>query len=229
MGRSRAKRRRKAAKRTAAAKKPAARKRQPLVPWRRQMAETLDALRAWSRDHYQAALDAHLAGILGEAADQATPEDRQRAMDDCICAPGSTGDGPSILQVFCDQAPGLAEDVREQARRWEKERRRGVFVVQSGAADRLGLWDPLEGASITLHPLEKLGATAQRLAKPGAVVTATYQPWMARLVVVQAPEFFADPRALELFRSETASSGARWHEPPAPAPERHRAGPPASP
>ena len=88
--------------------------------------------------------------------------------------------------------------------------------------DQLSLWDPLEGAPLTLHLLEKLQGSRAEAISRGTVVTISYQPWMARLVAVGEPEFFVDTRALALFREQTLESGAPWHEAPAPAPQRSR-------
>jgi len=183
----------------------------------------IGALRDWSRTSYAPAIDAFLGEHLGA---DAAPADRETATDDFICAGGSAGDGSSILRVFVDHATtvsGLDQEARGQVRRWEQERRRGVFIVQRARRDQLFLWDPLEGAQLTLHLLEKLSEARLTTIGPGTVVTAVFQPWVARLVAVRA-EFFGDPRALQLFREQTCSSGAAWHEPPAAAPERRRDG-----
>lgn len=192
------------------------RKRAEIVAWRRRVGAILDSLEAWARDQYGAAIDAHLAQT---AAEGETPQDRRRRVRDFVCAPGSAGDGRSILGNFCESG-GLSQEERAQALRWESARRRGVFVVQASNRDRLVVWDPLEGAPLTLHLLERQGGDLAGRIRPGAVATATYLPWMARLVAVEAPEYFLDPRALQLFREQTVASGVAWHEAPAAAPER---------
>lgn len=210
-----------------------------LRPWRTRMADLLDHLRSWSRESYAEAVEAFLAQHLSaqgypgpsdaeadaEAnADAIRPEDVDRAIEDFACAVGSAGGDRSILSVFAEQAPGVdggdmdPED-RSQLLRWERERRRGVFLIQHATRDRLTLWDPLEGAPLTLHLLLKLSEARVGLLRRGTVVTATYQPWMARLVAVGEVEYFADGRAVALFREETVSSGAQWHEAPPPAPK----------
>jgi len=197
------------------------RTRPELVPWRTQVEDMLQRLRTWSRQSYAQAIDAFLAQRFGDGLETTAEGDRHTAADDFVCAPGSAGDGSSILRVFADHATGLDAEGRDQVRRWEHERRRGVLVLQRARRDQLQLWDPLEGAPLTLHLLEKLPASRLQLLGRGTVVTATFQPWMARLVAVGV-EFFGDPRALQLFREEVATSGAPWHEAPAPAPERTR-------
>ena len=147
-----------------------------------------------------------------------------RAFVDCVCASCSAGDDRSILSVFCDPASGPGEseldaEDRGQARRWERERRRGVFLIQHAARDRLTLWDPLEGAPLTLHLLRKLPESLATALRRGTVVTATYQPWMARLVAVGKVEFFTDGRAVALFREQTVGAGTPWHEAPPAAPK----------
>ena len=193
-----------------------------LVSWRVQVDELIAHLREWSRQSYAQAIDAYLAERFGDALDAAPQADGEVAVHGFICRPGTAGDGSSILRVFADPATGLEPEARDQIRRWEQERRRGVLMVQRARRDQILVWDPLEGAPLTLHLLEKLSASRLQLIGRGTVVTATFQPWMARLIAVHV-EFFGDPRALQLFREEVASSGATWHEAPPPAPERTRA------
>ena len=196
-----------------------------LRPWRPRVQALLDHLQSWGRTQYAAAIERwleHTFEPLG-GADAARACDVDRAVEDFLCLPGSAGEGLSVLRVFADQAPApeggpMDPEDRDQIRRWERERGRGVFLVQHAAPDRLTLWDPLEGAPLTLHLLHKLGAARAAGIQRGTVVTATYQPWMARLVAVGEVEFFDDERAVSLFREETVSSGARWHEAPPPAP-----------
>ena len=83
-------------------------------------------------------------------------------------------------------------------------------------------WIGIVGLCIVVSLIAAL--MAMRQAPPGAVATISYQPWMARLVAVQEPEFFTDPRAIALFREQCQESGAHWNEPPPPAPERTSAG-----
>ncbi len=207
-------RRRSKRRKQARAKKAAAQATRPeLVAWRRQVGAILESLAAFGRDHYGAVIEAH------PERSEVPPEDQARATQDVLCLPGSAADGRSVLRNFCETS-GLSDEERGQALRWETERRRGVFVVQAANRERLVVWDPLEGAPLTLHLLEKLGAAEAKRVRPGAIVTATFLPWMARLVAVGRPEFFTDPRALALFREQTVSSGVPWHEAPAAAPER---------
>jgi hypothetical protein len=192
------------------------------VPWRQTVGRLLESVRTWAREHYGAVLDAHARARFGDPPAPDRPADLVRAHDDCICAAGSAGEGASILSVFADQAGDLPAQERDQLRRWERERHRGVYVAERCERDQVRLWDPLEGAPLTLHLLDKLGASEVDRVRPGTVVTATRLPWMARLVAVGDLEFYADPRALALFREQTLQAGARWHEPPAPAPAPSR-------
>ena len=199
-----------------------------LRPWRTRVQDLLEHLRAWSREHYGAAIEAWLEQRLGtsEEGDRpaaVNPADADQALEEFVCAPGSAGEGRSVLGVFADQAPGpdggpMDPEDREQARRWERERARGVFLIQHAARDRLTLWDPLEGAPLTLHLLHRLSEARLGHLRRGTVVTATYQPWMARLVAVGEIEYFSDPRAIALFREQSVESGTRWYEAPPAAP-----------
>jgi hypothetical protein len=193
-----------------------------LVPWRLRVGGILDSLAAWAEANYAPAIAAHRAERFGDPPGPERADDLARAALDFCCTPGSADGTVSILRAFGDQAPGLEPEERENLRRWERERRRGVFVVQAARRDRLVLWDPLEGAPITLHLLEKR-PEGQDL-PPGSVATASFQPWQARLVAVGDVEGFSDPRALGLFREQTVASGAAWHEPPAAAPVPGRGG-----
>lgn len=200
--------------------------RSALRPWRTRVQDLLDHLHSWSRANYGPALEDFLTQRFGSAqATEAAPgEDVDRAVEDYVCASGSAGDARSILSVFAEQAPGtgggpMDPEDRVQVQRWERERSRGVFLIQHAARDRLTLWDPLEGAPLTLHLLRKLGQARAEGLRRGTIVTATYQPWMARLVAIGTVEFFDDERAITLFRAETLESGASWHEAPPAAPQ----------
>ena len=202
-------------------------KRPELLSWRQAVGDLIARLQDWSRQNYGPAIDRCLQDQFGEtaatgqgASEQGT--DLQRAALDFVCSPGSADGQSSILSVFVDQALDLPQEVRDQARRWQRERRRGVFQIQHCMRDQLSLWDPLEGAPLTLHLLDKLSSARAKAIRRGAIVTVSFQPWMARLVAVGEPEFFSDPRALALFREQTLESGAAWQEAPAPAPQRSR-------
>lgn len=207
-----------------------------LVPWRTRMATLRATVRDWSRLRYAEAIDAWLREQFEDPDAVGHAADVERAVEDFLCSPGSTGDDPSILSVWCTQAQNgqlaaddggdaSAEDIA-QVRRWERERHRGVFILQRAQRDQLALWDPLEGAPLTLHLLEKLGAEEAEALERGTIVTAIYQPWMARLVAV-GTEYFTDPRAMQLFREQTLDAERAWHEAPAaaPAPIRKRTSP----
>ena len=202
-----------------------------LVPWRVRMASLRAVLRDWSRLRYAEAIDAWLRERFEDPDAVEHADDIDQAIDDFLCSPGSSGDDPSILSVWCTQAANgqladdeggaaEAEDVA-QVRRWERERYRGVFILQAAKRDQLSLWDPLEGAPLTLHLLVKLDTAEADALKRGAIVTAVYQPWMARLVAVGA-EYFTDPRAMQLFREQTLDAERAWHDAPAAAPTKKR-------
>jgi len=155
---------------------------------------------------------------FGDAAETAHPGDIERLLDDLICTPGTGGDGRSIAAVYAEQAPDLPELERDQLRRWERERGRGVFLVQRCHTDRIEAWDPIECAALTLHLLDRLPAGRAAEVRAGSVLTATYLPHVARLVAVGLVEFFLGPDALALFRDNVRQGAVAWHEPPPPAP-----------
>lgn len=200
-----------------------------LVPWRMRMTALGRCVRDWSRLQYAEAIDAWLRERFEDPDAAAHAADIERAVDDFVCSAGSSGDAPSILSVWCGQVAsgqipaselgGATDEDVAQVRRWERERHRGVFILQRAQRDQLSLWDPLEGAPLTLHLLTRLGAVECDALQRGTVVTAVYQPWMARLVAV-GTEYFSDPRAVQLFREQTLDAERAWHETPAPAPTR---------
>ena len=190
-----------------------------IVPWRQRVVALLEAARAWGRRHYPAVIATEMAERYGDIPDGQDRADLERSLDDILCTPGSAGPGMrSIVAAFADEAEDMTEEERVQARRWERERSRGVFVVQRCRKDVLELWDPLEGAPLSLHLLEKMSPVRAGLIQRGTVVTTNYLPWMARLIAVGRLEFFAPEEALPLFRTEVVNSGARWHELPPAAP-----------
>lgn len=200
----------------------AAATRPELRSWRLRVGDLIAQILDWGHWNYGPALEQCLRRQFGDAAASEAQTDLDRVGFDFICTAGSADANASILSVFLDQARTLPEEERDQARRWERERRRGVFLIQHCMRDQLSLWDPLEGAPLTLHLLDKLPAARVEAIGRGAVVTVSFQPWMARLVAVGEPEFFVDSRALALFREQTLESGAQWLEAPAPAPQRSR-------
>lgn len=144
-------------------------------------------------------------------------------IDEFVCRVGSAPDGRSLVRACAAECADLDDEARDQFVRWERERRRGVFVIQRAHRDALETWDPLEGAPLTLHLLTTPTERERLCAVPGTVITATYRPWLARLVAVQPPEYFAGDEALPLFRREVTEGGATWHPMPAVAPQRRRA------
>ena len=95
-----------------------------------------------------------------------------------------------------------------------------MFLVQRAQRDALEVWDPLEGAPLTLHLLDRLDNDKAASLRRGAVVTASFQPWVARLVAVGPVEIFEAQDALDLFRREVLAAGQSWHDAPPPAPTR---------
>jgi hypothetical protein len=191
-----------------------------LTPWRDRVRALLAALRQRARSRHEGALQALLRDHLGADTAAHAASDVDRLVDDWIVSSGSAGDGRSLVTAFAAEAADLEPLEREQLRRWERERHRGVFLVQRAGRDALEVWDPLEGAPLTLHLLDRLTPTKMEDLGRGAVVTASFQPWVARLVAVGPVEIFEGADALDLFRREVIASGRSWHEAPPPAPTR---------
>lgn len=197
---------------------PPARRKAPIVAWRASVRGLLDGARAYARNRHGEAVDAVLTAQFGDPPAPEHPADLERVLDDLICTPGTAGDGRSITAAYAEAATDLPELDREQLRRWERERRRGVFLVQRCFADRIEAWDPLEGAGLTLSLLDRLAPGRAAEVGSGTVITATFVPYVARLVAVGLVEMFAETEALALFREQVRASGAAWHDPPPPAP-----------
>lgn len=189
--------------------------RAPLVGWRERLGGVLASLDAWMQAHAAEAIQAHAEALFGAAEPPA--EDRERARLDLAVRPGPGGE--SFAERYAREA-GLDALEREQVARWSRERRRGVFLLQRAERERLLVWDPLEGAPLTLHLPDRLDITWVARLERGTVLTASYQPWFARLVAVGQVEFYGEPKARQLYYEQVVESGRRWHEPPAPAPVR---------
>jgi hypothetical protein len=174
------------------------------------MSRALESLRAFVRER-AAEPTASPASTAPRAAD------RDRALDDLACTPLGAGDR-SFVDAFLAEGPRLGEPARQQVARWPRERRRAVLLVQRCEPDRLLLWDPLEGAPLTLQLLEPLAVAHAERVRRGAVAVATWLPWNARLVAVGEVDLYGDPAARDLFREQVTARGTPWHEPPAPAP-----------
>ncbi len=114
----------------------------------------------------------------------------------------------------------LPEPIAQACGRVFQLPREPVFIIQRAHKDCLETWDPLEGAPLTLHLLTQPTERERACAVPGTVITAIYRPWLARLVVVHAPEYFPGDEATPLFRGEVQQSGATWHDVPSAAPVR---------
>lgn len=223
------KRRQRAAAQPAAPKQPAAttttapetgaRRKTPIIPWRETVRRLLDEVRAYAQNRHGDAVDAVVEAQFGQASQPPHPADLERLLDDLICTPGTAGDDRSIAAAYADTAEDLSALDREQLRRWERERRRGVFLVQRCFADRIEAWDPLEGAGLTLSLLDRLPPARAAEVRTGTVMTASFLPYVARLVAVGMVELFAEAQAENLFREQVQGSGNTWHEPPPPAPQ----------
>jgi hypothetical protein len=196
--------------------------RTPIVPWRDRVRRLRDQLRAFARNHYGAVLDTALIERFGNPPRAEHPADLERVEEDLVCTPGSAGDARSILRVFADDGAELVEAERLELLRWEQGRSRGVFLVQRAAADRIEVWDPLEGAGLTLHLLDRLPKARADALSRGSVLTTTFLPFAARVVAVGYLELFEDPRARELFREQVRAGGRNWHDAPPPAPKPTR-------
>lgn len=204
----------------AATDTPAARGRAPLVPWRAKVRELLDGMRGFARQQHGKGLETLLKAEFGDPPEAGHEADLERFVDDMITTRGSAGDGRSISSAYAEANADLEPLDRDQVRRWESERRRGVFLVQRCFQDRIEAFDPIEGAALTLHLLDRLPAGRAAEIRTGAVLTTTYLPYVARLVATGLLELFADPEALAMFREQVQQSGATWHEAPPPAPHR---------
>lgn len=182
-----------------------------LVSWKVRVAEIAGRLLDHAREHVRAAPAA-------ETGDGSDPADADRALEDLACLPGSAGDGRSLLRAFAEEAEGLSPPEREQLLRWERERRRGVYVVERCFPDLVEAWDPLEGARLTFHLPERLPAGRAAEVARGTLVVAVTVPWTTRRLARGRVEFWSDPRALPMYRSEVRGSGRAWHDLPPAAP-----------
>jgi hypothetical protein len=182
-----------------------------LVSWKVRVAEIAGCLVERAREHGLAPQGAPAGGATD-------PADEDAALEDAACAPGSAGDGRSLLRAFAEDGDGLSPPEREQLLRWEKERRKAVYLVERCFPDAVEVWDPVEGARLTFHLPDRLpGARASEVAR-GTLVVATTVPWTTRRLARGRVEFWSDPRALPMYRNEVRSSGRAWHDLPPAAP-----------
>lgn len=189
-----------------------------LVPWKARVAELGARLFAFARDRRGAELEDALRQHLGPQADTAGLAELEHAFEALIVAPGSSGEPLSLLRQFAEQAEGLEPAEREQLLRWERERRRAVYLVERCFPDHLEAWDPVEGARAVIHLPERLPAGRLAAIARGTVVVATTVPWTTRTLARGQVEFWSDPRALPLFRAQVRESGRAWHDLPPAAP-----------
>lgn len=197
------------------------RTREPIVPWRDRLRSLLEHVRAAARAQSGPALEAFLTERLGPRAqheDAHLESDRARAIDAFACLPGSAGGEQSLVRRLAEEAGALEPADRDQLLRWETERRQDVFLLQRAHPDRLEAWDPVEGAGLTLHLLDRIGAGQAAQLVRGTVLTCAYLPYMARLVALPPVEFYAGAEPLGLYREQVKEAGRRWHDAPAPAP-----------
>ncbi len=199
--------------------KAAAKRKTPIIPWRDTVRRLLDGARAFAQNRHGEAVEAVVRAQFGDPPEPQHPADLERLLDDLICTAGTAGDGRSIATAYAEAAEDLTELDRDQLRRWERERGRGVFLVQRCHADRIEVWDPLEGAGLTLSLLDRMPAGRAAEVRTGTVMTATYIPYVARVVAVGLVEMFAEAEAHDLFRRQVTDSGSTWHDPPPPAPK----------
>ncbi len=188
------------------------------MPWRERVRTLQARLRAFGREHHAEMIAARLEARFGNPPVAEHEADIERAIDDLLAEPASAGPDRSIVRAFSEDAPDLDVQDRNEVLRWESERRRGVFLMQRCHRDRMEVWDPLEGAGLTLHLLERMPGARSSEVRPGTVVTTEYLPYMARLIAVGFIEMYGDERALKLYRDEVRNSGATWHAPPPVAP-----------
>lgn len=197
---------------------PASRLRPPLVSWKTRVAGLGRRLFEWARERRGPELEEALGQLLGPEAATAEPAQLERAFEDLLVAPGSAGDGLSVLRAFAEQAEGLEPAEREQLLRWERERRRAVYLVERCFPDHVEVWDPVAGARSSLHLPERLPPGRVASVARGSVLVATTVPWTTRTLARGQVEFWTDPRALPLFRTEVRQSGRGWHDLPPAAP-----------
>jgi len=189
------------------------------MPWRERVRALQERLRAFAREHYHEAIQARLEALFGDPPAAEHPADLERAVDNLLTEPGSAGPDLSIVRAFSEGSSDLDAEDRNQVLRWEKERRRGVFVMQRCHPDRMEVWDPLEGAGLTLQLLDRMSGARSAEVRAGTVLTTEYLPYLARLIAVGFIEMYGDDSALKLYREEVRKSGATWHAPPPVAPQ----------
>lgn len=207
MSRRRQKRRRQAAQ-------------QQAKPWRQRVRQLIENVRHHAHAQHESALEGWLAEQLRQVEGEVKASDRERLIDTFCTIPGSAGTDLSVVRAYAEGEKDLEQIERDQLLRWEAERRRAVMLVQRCHRDRIEAWDPVEGAALTLHLLDRIGSGQAAAVRRGTVFTAVYLPWIARLVAIGEVEMWSDPEALGMFRREVTGSGRRWHDAPTPAPVR---------
>jgi hypothetical protein len=179
------------------------------VPWRVRVADIAAALVEAARARLPAEVLAQSAEVDDADAD---------AFLEALACRVPLVDGRSLLRAFAEDEPSLAAVEREQLLRWERERRRAVYLVERCHPDVLEAWDPVDAKRTTIHLPERLpGARAAEVAR-GSVVVADTAPWGARVLARGRVEFWGADDALRLFRDEVRARGLAWHDLPPAAP-----------
>ena len=92
-----------------------------------------------------------LARWLAARPPTSTPEDLDRAVDEFAVVVGSAGDGRSVVRAYADETDGLTDDERTNLRRWESERRPGVYLLETCRREWMQVWDPLDGRMVSVQ------------------------------------------------------------------------------
>jgi hypothetical protein len=180
-------------------------------------AELLRRAREHARERHAAALEAWGALRFPRGTTPAAA-DLDRAVDDFLVLDASAEGGPSALREFAEGAEDLRPEERAQVLRWEKERRRGVYLLERCQKECLEAWDPLEGRRQVLHFCEPMPPGRAAALRRGTVFTATAVPWNDRWLAQGQVEFFEGEEAVRLYRNEVRSIGRTWHDQPPPPP-----------
>jgi hypothetical protein len=190
--------------------RPGAPERGPLVSWKVRVAELGERLLESVRTHGGADLAARLSAC--------EPAEAQRLLEGAACTPGALADGRSALRAFAEESTDLEPLEREQLLRWERERRRGVYLVERCFPDVIEAWDPVAAERLVIHLPERLPGARASEVRRGTVVVAVTVPWTTRLLARGQVELWNDPAALALYRTTVRDSGRAWHDLPPPAP-----------
>ena len=131
--------------------------RTPIVPWPVRAAELVRRAREHARERHGAALDAWVALRFPQAAEPA-PAERDGAVDEFLLLEGTAEGAPSALREFAEGAEDLRPEERAQVLRWEKERRRGVYLLEHLVLEHLAA-DGVREFLLVAAPLPITGAS----------------------------------------------------------------------